>query len=118
MYQYKYRSMILLGVLLAISHTSYANDKRTNLYQIEQHSRHHVIKADMRCQDDGCRERKHRFKEGFVLPQHYRGNAYKVDYRQSNLTRPYNNQQWYKINDNYILLDTEKNRILQIKDDD
>lgn len=111
------RSFLWVLVALLLSTQTHANEKRVNVYKIEPHQRHQMMKADIRCQDDNCRERKHRFKEGFVLPQHYRGNAYKVDYRQDNLTRPNNNQQWYKINGDYILLDTEKNRIIQIHDD-
>ena len=27
------------------------------------------------------RLRQHRWQEGYVMPQHYRGNSYKVDYK-------------------------------------
>lgn len=43
--------------------------------------------------------------------QHYRGNGYKVDYQEHNLPRPERKQQWYKINQDYILVDVENHQI-------
>lgn len=105
----------LITGLVVMSSQVYAYNLKENTMQ---NNRHNQIKMDKkRCIDDNCFERKNNLKTGFILPQHYRGEAYKVDYRKTNLSRPSNNQQWYKINDDYILLDTEKNRILQIKDE-
>ncbi|MBD0075551.1 RcnB family protein, partial [Acinetobacter baumannii] len=44
------------------------------------------------------RLKQHRWQPGYVMPQHYRGNGYKVDYKDNNLPKPDRNQQWYKIN--------------------
>ena len=57
----------------------------------------------------------HRWQPGYVMPQHYRGNGYKVDYKDSNLPKPGRNQQWYKINNDYILVDTDSNSIVSIR---
>ena len=61
------------------------------------------------------RLKQHRWQPGYVMPQHYRGNGYKVDYKDSNLPKPGRNQQWYKINNDYILVDTDSNSIVSIR---
>lgn len=61
------------------------------------------------------RLKQHRWQPGYVMPQHYRGNGYKVDYRDSNLPKPDRNQQWYKINNDYILVDKDSNSIVSIR---
>lgn len=63
------------------------------------------------------RLKQHRWQPGYVMPQHYRGNGYKVDYKDSNLPKPGRNQQWYKINNDYILVDTDSNSIVSIRGD-
>lgn len=55
-----------------------------------------------------------RWQPGYVMPQHYRGSGYKVDYKNHNLPKPDRKQQWYKINNDYILVDSETNSILRI----
>lgn len=61
------------------------------------------------------RLQQHKWQTGYVMPQHYRGNSYKVDYKDSNLPKPSRNQQWYKINNDYILVDSDSNNIVNIR---
>ena len=61
------------------------------------------------------RLQQHKWQTGYVMPQHYRGNRYKVDYKDSNLPKPGRNQQWYKINNDYILVDSDSNNIVGIR---
>ncbi|EXU58733.1 hypothetical protein J763_1312 [Acinetobacter baumannii 24845_10] len=61
------------------------------------------------------RLKQHRWQPGYVMQQHYRGNGYKVDYKDNNLPKPDRNQQWYKINNDYILVDTDSNSIVSIR---
>ena len=61
------------------------------------------------------RLRLHRWQEGYVMPQHYRGNSYKVDYKNNNLPKPGRNEQWYKINNDYILVNSDDNSIVRIR---
>jgi Ni/Co efflux regulator RcnB len=56
-----------------------------------------------------------KWQTGYVMPQHYRSDGYKVEYKDNNLPKPARNQQWYKINDNYILLNSETNSIVKIQ---
>lgn len=53
------------------------------------------------------------WKAGYKMPQHYRGDGYKVDFRQQNLTPPGRNQQWYKIRGEYVLIDTDSHTIIK-----
>src|SRR5574344_3036236 len=53
------------------------------------------------------RLQQHKWQPGYVMPQHYRGDGYKVDYKNHDLPTPSRNQQWYKINNDYILVDTD-----------
>ncbi|CAB1206604.1 RcnB family protein [Acinetobacter bouvetii] len=61
------------------------------------------------------RLQQHKWQPGYIMPQHYRGNGYKVDYKSHDLPKPSRNQQWYKINNDYILVDTDSNNILRIQ---
>lgn len=60
------------------------------------------------------RLQQHKWQTGYVMPQHYRGDGYKVDYRDYDLPKPGRSQQWYKINNDYILVNSENNSILRI----
>ena len=60
------------------------------------------------------RLKQHRWQAGYVMPQHYRGNSYKVDYKDNNLPRPGRNEQWYKINNDFILVNSDDNSIIRI----
>ncbi|ENV35894.1 MAG: RcnB family protein [Acinetobacter venetianus] len=60
------------------------------------------------------RLKQHRWQAGYVMPQHYRGNGYKVDYKDNNLPKPGRNQQWYKINNDFILVNADDNSIIRI----
>ncbi|TSH77012.1 hypothetical protein E2K73_05995 [Acinetobacter sp. RF15A] len=55
-----------------------------------------------------------RWQPGYVMPQHYRGNGYKVEYKNHSLPKPDRKQQWYKVNDDYILVNSETNSIIRI----
>ena len=61
------------------------------------------------------RLKQHRWQEGYVMPQHYRGNSYKVDYKNNTLPKPGRNEQWYKINNDYILVNSDDNSIVRIR---
>lgn len=63
------------------------------------------------------RLRQHKWQTGYVMPQHYRGNSYKTEYKDHNLPKPGKNQQWYKVNNDFILVDSNSNSILKIQQD-
>ncbi|MFV5490370.1 RcnB family protein [Acinetobacter sp. ASP199] len=55
-----------------------------------------------------------KWQPGYVMPQHYRGKGYKVEYRDHKLPKPDRKQQWYKVNNEYILVDSDNNSIIRI----
>lgn len=89
----------------AAKHSMYP-PAQTNTYMREEHR--------MREERGVERLKQHRWQAGYVMPQHYRGNGYKVDYKNSHLPKPDRNQQWYKINNDYILVDSKDNSIVRI----
>ncbi len=109
-------------------HTTYA-DPRFDPPQAEQRNEDQKRMRGMHKErDDDLQEKRrireergvkrlkqHRWQTGYVMPQHYRGDGYKVDYRDSDLPKPARNQQWYKINNDYILVDLASNSIVKIQ---
>lgn len=76
----------------------------------------HIKEQRREREERGVRRlQQHKWQTGYVMPQHYRGNRYKVDYKDSNLPKPSRNQQWYKINNDYILVDSDNNNIVSIR---
>ena len=55
-----------------------------------------------------------KWQPGYVMPQHYRGNGYKVEYKDHKLPKPDRRQQWYKVNNEYILVDSDNHSIIRI----
>lgn len=62
------------------------------------------------------RLKQHKWQTGYIMPQHYRGNGYKVEYESHDLPKPSRNQQWYKVNNDYLLVDSDKHSIIRIMD--
>ncbi|ENV47318.1 MULTISPECIES: RcnB family protein [Acinetobacter] len=54
-----------------------------------------------------------KWQTGYTMPQHYRSDRYKVDYNYYQLPRPKHGQQWYKVNNDYLLIDDD-NTIIQV----
>lgn len=55
-----------------------------------------------------------KWQTGYTIPQHYRSDRYKVDYTDSRLSKPARGQQWYKVNNDYLLIDDD-NTIIQVR---
>lgn len=86
-------------------------DKRGNAYAQDFQDRRKV-----REERGVKRLQQHKWQTGYVMPQHYRGNSYKADFKENNLPKPSRNQQWYKINNDYILVDSHNNSIVKIRE--
>lgn len=50
-----------------------------------------------------AKEQRQRWKVGFVLPQHYRGDGYRVSAQEVGINSS-KDQQWYQINQQYLLV--------------
>lgn len=105
------RQITLLGLLilaLCVSVSSHANTKSVE--------RQENTKRELAEQLPEKRIKQHRWQVGYILPQHYRSDAYKIDYRQEQyLSKPQRNQKWYRINQEDILVDTENHQIIKIE---
>ena len=122
---------ISFSALMASSVSSASpQDRQDNRRGWEQSRAQNEQDSDLRDEDDDermqdkrrSREQRgvnrlqqHKWQTGYVMPQHYRGNGYKVDYKNNDLPKPARNQQWYKINNDYILVDTDSNSIVRIQ---
>ena len=87
-----------------------------------QQQRHHYRKYDANV-DEHRRSREergmkrlkqHQWQPGYTMPQHYRSNSYKVSYQQHDLPKPSRQQQWYRVNDEFILINSVNHNIIQI----
>lgn len=90
------------------------NDKMQANYEAREYNR--LEKRRIQEERGVQRLQQHKWETGYVMPQHYRSNRYKVEYKDFDLPKPNRNQQWYKVNKDYILIDSQNNNILQIID--
>lgn len=57
----------------------------------------------------------HDWRSGQKVPSQYRGNSYKVDHsKYKKLSKPGKNQQWIKVNGDYILTNVITHSIIKI----
>lgn len=119
-------SLIICILSVCLSHASWAeqptnegvNSSRTPNHHIEKSPRHQIINEHhnhellenlqerRRAREERGFQRLKQLKwsEGYTIPQHYRSDRYKVNYNSYNLPPPDNNQQWYKINGEFLLV--------------
>jgi Ni/Co efflux regulator RcnB len=121
-----FSALMASGLTTAAPHQN--DDRDQNSSRSMQGKHKHEFRGgangdDMRVEKRRIREERgvqrlqqFRWQEGYVLPQHYRGNGYKVDYEDNNLAKPSRNEQWYKINNNFLLVNLESNTILRINE--
>lgn len=61
------------------------------------------------------KQAQHNWKVGHQYPNQYRSTNYKVDYKHNKkLTKPGRNQQWYKADGKYILVNTANHSIIKV----
>lgn len=55
------------------------------------------------------------WKAGEVLPQDYRGSRYQfLNYQQAKLGKPAKNQQWLRVNNEYVLVNVLNHQIVKV----
>lgn len=103
------------------SNASQMHKKRDKQYQSERQysndsdNRQERRRAREEREERGVRRlQQHKWQAGYTMPQHYRGDAYKVDFKEHKLPKPDRNQQWYKVNNDYILVESDSKNIIQI----
>lgn len=94
---------------------SYAETPQTQMKKMREKRDVHEPEHRSREQRGMKRLQHMKWQTGYVMPQHYRSDGYKVEYKDNNLPKPARNQQWYKINNHYILLNADTNSIVKIQ---
>ena len=86
--------------------------KHVEQHQVDQHKKQPVVKK--------AQAQKHTvkpsrdWKAGQVIPSQYR-KGQSVDHKKySKLTKPAKNQQWMKVNSDYVLINTVDHKIVKI----
>ena len=95
----------------------------------EQHQQHHAAQSHGHAQQQTSNRHQQPtqatvkkanrpsqdWKAGQKLPSAYHSNAYKVDHQKyKKLSKPAKNQQWIKVNGDYVLTDIRNHSIIKI----
>ena len=81
------------------------NDHRNNDYKWQDNNRYQQKRVNP----------SRDWRVGQTLPRSYDSSRYKVDYRDTKkLSKPNRNQEWYKINGDYVLVNEKNNKIVRI----
>ena len=100
-----------IGATTAMAAPSYQNQHHDN-HNYGHHQTHWNQNQSSRHQQINP---SRQWRAGQYLPSNYHSSRYTVDKRQSRkLPNPGRNQQWYKINGDYVLCNDKNNRIVRI----
>ncbi|NHB59122.1 RcnB family protein [Acinetobacter shaoyimingii] len=109
---------VSMGALMATSAMAAPYNHHDNRYQ-EQ--RHHQAKHWNNGKNDNRYNRyktvnpSRDWRRGQVLPREYNSPRYMVNHKNyRHLTKPGRNQNWYKINGDFVLVDHRNGRIMSI----
>lgn len=109
---------ISISTIIAASSAFAAPEHMDNHQQSAQKNQNQAHQNQQHMPSHGNAQKtqaKQNWKVGNQYPNQYRSSGYKVDYRQhKKLAKPAHNQQWYKVNNHYILENTVNHAILKI----
>lgn len=78
----------------------------------DHHSNHQATHQSKTAQ---VKQSSHKWRSGQLLPSNYRSASYAVDHRKyRQLSQPGRGQQWYKVKNDYILVNSKDHRIIRI----
>lgn len=80
------------------------------------HGKDHQSRDDKNSYGNSSQHASHQgWKAGAVLPRDYRGNRYQfLNYQQARLGKPAKNQQWLRINRDYVLVNVLNHQIIKV----
>ena len=82
---------------------------QTQQHQTQNHSNQHKV-ADQKPQGQN-----NAWKVGQAFPSQYRTASHKFDYKHNkNLSKPSQNQQWYKVDGKYVLINISNHKIVKV----
>ncbi|ALH94806.1 RcnB family protein [Acinetobacter equi] len=87
--------------------TYHLNPKDKHVYSSKKYDDHNKSKYKVKPARD--------WKTGQTLPRQFQHSAYEVSYKDaSRLSKPNKNQQWLKINGDYVLINERNQKIIRI----
>ncbi|RKG36894.1 RcnB family protein [Acinetobacter rongchengensis] len=111
------------GLIMAASTTMAASQDHAHQHDQKMSTQHHK-QAQQHPDNHGSDVKRvatqnnkahHNWRAGNKFPSEYRGVGYKVNYQHNKkLSKPGKNQQWYKADNQYVLVDTTSYAILKV----
>ena len=89
--------------------------KHQTVSKFEQHKTQPVAHYTHQKASNKATQPKRHWKSGQHVPQQFQAAGYKFDYKQSKkLSKPSKNQQWIKVNGDYVLMDTNTYKVIKV----
>lgn len=84
----------------------------------QQHTAQHQTKDSIKAPQHNIKKTErpsHDWQQGHKVPAQYQGNSFKVDAsKYKKLSKPTKNQQWIKVNGDYVLMNTATYKVLKV----
>ena len=84
----------------------------------QQHTAQHQTKDSIKVPQHSIKKTErpaHDWQQGHKVPDQYHGNSFKVDAsKYKKLSTPAKNQQWIKVNGDYVLMNTATYKIIKV----
>jgi len=84
----------------------------------QQHTAQHQTKDSIKAPQHSIKKTErpsHDWQQGHKVPAQYHGNSFKVDAsKYKKLSKPTKNQQWIKVNGDYVLMNTATYKVIKV----
>ena len=84
----------------------------------QQHTAQHQAKDSIKASQHSIKKTErpaHDWQQGHKVPAQYHGNSFKVDAsKYKKLSKPTKNQQWIKVNGDYVLMNTTTYKVIKV----
>ena len=84
----------------------------------QQHTAQHQTKDSIKAPQHSIKKTErpsHDWQQGHKVPTQYHGNSFKVDAsKYKKLSKPTKNQQWIKVNGDYVLMNTTTYKVIKV----
>ena len=84
----------------------------------QQHTAQHQTKDSIKTPQHSIKKTErpsHDWQQGHKVPTQYHGNSFKVDAsKYKKLSKPTKNQQWIKVNGDYVLMNTTTYKVIKV----
>ena len=84
----------------------------------QQHTAQHQTKDSIKAPQHSIKKTErpaHDWQQGHKVPAQYHGNSFKVDAsKYKKLSKPTKNQQWIKVNGDYVLMNTTTYKVIKV----